>query len=60
MNASSGSLLAALQGPVMMIALGALFAVEYSGGPAFTRTWPVLVILLGLFRLIDYMGAREA
>ena len=59
-NPTSASLVRALRGPVLMIAVGALFAAEYSGGPGFSRTWPVLVILVGLFKLIEYMGAQKA
>ena len=59
MSANNASLLAALRGPVLMIAVGTLFATEYAGGPAFSRTWPVLVILLGLFKLVEYAGAQK-
>ena len=29
-------------------------------GHRFSRPWPVLVILAGLFKLIEYMGAQKA
>ena len=59
MDPNNVSLLSVLQGPVLMIVLGALFAIEYAGGPSFSRTWPVLIILAGLFKLIEYKGARS-
>ncbi len=59
MDANNASLATALQGPVLMIVLGALFAAEYAGGPSFSRTWPVLVILVGLFKLMEYSRTRN-
>ena len=53
------SLLRAIRGPVMLIAVGALFALDYNGGYSFGRTWPALLILGGLLRLAEMMGGRQ-
>ena len=53
------TLVCALTGPVLMIVLGVLFAVEYNGGPRFGRTWPVILIVFGAMRLFNYMGSRS-
>ena len=33
--------------PLLLIALGALFLLDYSGGPSVRQTWPVLLIVWG-------------
>ena len=53
MNGSSGSLLCAVRGPIMLIALGSLFAAHQFTEYSFWRTWPVLLILLGLLKLAE-------
>jgi len=60
MNPSnSSSLLRSVRGPVMLVTLGTLFMIDHSGGIAFTRTWPVLLIVFGLLRLGEYLGTRS-
>ena len=49
----------ALQGPVMMLALGLLLAADQMGGPSFWRTWPVLLIIFGLFKLAQRANFGE-
>jgi hypothetical protein len=56
----SGTLVSAIRGPVVLIILGVLFAIEYNGGPRFSRTWPVLVISFGVLRLLEYLGSQAA
>jgi hypothetical protein len=45
-------------GPVMLITFGVLFVIEYAGGGNFSRTWPVLIIVAGLWKLLDYLSSR--
>jgi len=41
-------------GPVVLIALGVLFLLqEFVPGWGFGRTWPALLILIGLVKLVD-------
>jgi hypothetical protein len=49
----------AVRGPVMLIALGVLLAVDQNGPISFGRTWPALLILLGLFKLLEHMGGKR-
>ena len=60
MNGYNVSLLRAIRGPVLLVTLGTLFLIDHSGGMGFGRTWPVLLIVLGILRLGEYMGAKSA
>jgi hypothetical protein len=53
------SLFAAIRGPVLLIVLGSLFALDYVAGVSITRTWPVILIVAGLFRLFEYLGGKS-
>jgi hypothetical protein len=53
-------LLRAVRGPVMLITLGVLLSVDHFGPIGFGRTWPVLLIVYGLFRLLERSGARSS
>lgn len=47
----------ALQGPVLLITAGLLFALDFIWGRwEIGRTWPVLLIVLGLFKLIERLA----
>lgn len=56
-----------LFGPLLLIAIGILFLLRNFGVISsnafwwwFSRYWPVLLILLGLVRLVEYMWARQS
>ena len=53
------SLAYAVRGPVTLITLGVLFALSNFRGIGFDRTWPVLLIVFGLFTLIGRGTASE-
>ncbi len=54
MNVSSAELIQAIRGPIMLITLGTLIALDYFQGFSFTqRTWPVLLIVFGLLKLAE-------
>lgn len=46
-------LLQALRGPLMLIVLGTLFAMDHAGSVSFGKSWPVLIILYGVLRLAE-------
>ncbi len=51
---------AAIRGPVVLIAIGALFALDYSAGVSFGKTWPILLIVAGLLHLSGRLGSGPA
>ena len=57
MNGNSRSLISAIQGPVMLIAVGLLFAADQFTNYGIGRTWPALLILLGLLKLAERIGS---
>ena len=59
MNATSGTLLQAVRGPLMLITFGALVAVDHlNSGLSFWRTWPLLFIVYGVLKLVERLGPR--
>lgn len=46
----------AIRGPVLLITIGVLFALEQSGVIAFTRTWPLIIIVIGFMKLLERMA----
>lgn len=55
----NGSTLHAIRGPVTLITLGALFALNNFTPYGFSETWPVLLIVFGLLSLLS-RGSRGA
>jgi uncharacterized protein YaaW (UPF0174 family) len=56
----SPSLIAAVRGPIMLITLGVLLAIDHFGTMSFGRTWPVLLIVFGLFKLAERSAATKS
>jgi len=54
------SLVCAIRGPIMLITLGVLLAIDHSGAAGFERTWPVLLIVFGLFKLAGRAGVKSS
>jgi hypothetical protein len=54
----NGTLIQAVRGPVMLITLGVLLAIDQNGPVSFGRTWPALLIVLGLFKLLEHVGSK--
>jgi hypothetical protein len=44
----------------MLITLGVLLSIDHFGSVGFSRTWPVLLIVFGLFKLLERSGARSS
>jgi hypothetical protein len=55
---STYMLVRAVRGPIMLIALGTLMSLHKFEDISFTKTWPVLLILLGLLKLAERMALR--
>jgi len=56
---TGSSLFQAIRGPVLLLTLGLLMAADQLDRVSFSRTWPVLLILFGLFKLAEHMGVKE-
>jgi hypothetical protein len=56
---SGGSFLLAIRGPVLLVALGLLMTADQLDRMSFSRTWPVLLILFGLFKLAEHLGPKD-
>jgi len=48
---SNSLLLRALRGPLTLILIGILFVIDHNGAISFTKTWPIIIIFLGVVRL---------
>lgn len=68
MNGVSGNIIQAVRGPILLITLGVLVAIDHAGwqGLTFGRTWPLLIIMYGVLKLaerlviprINYVGPQ--
>jgi hypothetical protein len=43
----------AVRGPILLITVGILFAVHQRGGLSFFQTWPLVLIVVGVMKLIE-------
>lgn len=50
---SNALLFRALRGPLTLILIGVLFAIDHNGAISFTKTWPIIIIFLGVIRLAE-------
>jgi hypothetical protein len=57
-DVSSYNLVQAIRGPIMLISLGTLVAMDYFGIYGFGRTWPILIILFGILKLLEKVVAK--
>lgn len=51
------ALLRAIRGPVMLMTLGTLFAIDHFGRQPIYRTWPVLLIVYGAIWFVERLAA---
>ncbi len=52
MNGNSGSMIRAIRGPITLITIGVLFALNNFTQYGFEKTWPVILIVFGLLSLL--------
>lgn len=60
-NYSSGNnynIVSAIRGPLLLITLGTLVAMDYFEGIRFSRTWPILLIVFGILKLLERVAAK--
>jgi hypothetical protein len=53
-------LMRALTGPILLTTLGVLLTMDYLGSATIGRTWPVLLIVFGLCKVLEYAAVRSA
>jgi hypothetical protein len=58
MNTRSSAYIQAIRGPVVLVTIGILFAIHQAGILSFSRTWPLLIIVIGVMQLLERAGAR--
>ncbi len=51
-------LVRAIRGPILMIVVGSLFAIDHQGLAPFSRTWPALLIVIGVLKLMERSAPR--
>ncbi len=54
------NLMGALTGPILLTTLGTLLTIDYMGSASIGRTWPVLLIVFGLCKILNYGSSRAA
>ena len=60
MNARTQLVAQAARGPVLMITIGVLFAMHQAHVLSFGKTWPLVLIVLGVMKLMERVGAPPA
>ena len=58
-NQQSAYLVRAVTGPIILITIGVLFAFDRFTDFRFSQTWPVLLIVIGLLKLIGGRRFRD-
>ena len=60
MNTRLALFVQAIRGPVVLITLGILFAIHQAGILSFAQTWPLILIVIGLMKLLERLVGRPA
>ncbi len=50
----------AIRGPIMLITLGTLLAIDFAGSFSFWRTWPAILVVIGILILLERITANPA
>ena len=58
MNASWWEFIRAIRSPILLITFGTLMALNHTDTLGFGRSWPVLIIVYGVFKLLERMVGR--
>jgi hypothetical protein len=54
------SLITAIRGPILMITVGGLFAIDHAGLYSFSSTWPAILIVIGVMKLMERAAAPRS
>jgi hypothetical protein len=58
MNNRNALFAQAIRGPVLLITVGVLFAIQQAGILPFSRTWPLVIIVVGIVKLVERTNTR--
>ena len=58
MNANAWEFVRAIRGPILLVTFGTLTALNHTNRLDFERSWPVLIIVYGLLKLVERIVAR--
>jgi hypothetical protein len=47
------NIIQAARGPILLITVGVLMAIDYSTPFGFAHTWPILIIVFGILKLLE-------
>ncbi len=59
MNDQSQYLMRAVTGPIILITVGVLFTIDRFTTFSFGQTWPILLIVIGLLKLLGGRRRRD-
>lgn len=51
--------MAGIMGPAVLITLGALFLADTQGAFSLHKTWPLLLIVIGLVKIVQHSSSTE-
>lgn len=60
MNSRRALYAQAIRGPILLITIGVLFAMHQAGVLHFSRTWPLIIIVIGVLKLIERMAMPQS
>ena len=46
----------AVRGPILLITVGVLFAIQQAGLLPISRTWPLFIIVFGVMKLVERLA----
>lgn len=49
----NSNLFRAIRGPILLITVGVLFALDHNGGYGFRQSWPLLLVVGGVLKLLE-------
>jgi Domain of unknown function (DUF5668) len=58
MNNRAALFAQAIRGPILLITVGALFAIQQAGVLPFSRTWPLVIIVIGIVKLVERINVQ--
>jgi Domain of unknown function (DUF5668) len=50
----------AIRGPILLITIGVLFAMHQAGVLHFSRTWPLIIIVIGVLKLVERLAIPQS